>query len=516
MKHLLATAVAAAAALAASAAAQEQPGGFQRAAADAQSRLERSRAELASLHEAIAAETLPLSERLHALEAELVAARAQFNELSGRVVQGKVDLAGLRSRVEKFETVEGQLADVLDQYLREFEVRVHVTEVPRYAEPIAVARAARDKADAGARERILGQASVLGVSFARLEGLLGGDRFTGAVIGPDGRVARGEFALVGPTAVFRSADGALVGTAEQRLNSSDPNLLVFADPEDAAAAGAFVAGAGAHYVLDPTLGDAHRVEATEQETLLDEFEKGGAVMYPILAMASLALLIALGKWISLTLVPKPSKSRLRELYEAIGRGDRDGATVIAARLRGPAGRMLAAGVASLGSPRDLIEEVMYETVLKTKVQVQRLLPFIAICAASAPLLGLLGTVTGIINTFRMITLYGSGDVSRLSGGISEALITTKYGLIVAIPALLLHAFLSRRARGVVGQMEGAAVAFLNKVQAAEAAAPRGNGAAADPALVRAQVHDALRDLLGPVLEAEDEVLARRAPVGRAG
>jgi len=85
--------------------------------------------------------------------------------------------------------------------------------------------------------------------------------------------------------------------------------------------------------------------------------------------------------------------------------------------------------------------------------------FVALC----PLLGLLGTVTGIINTFKLITVFGTGDVKTLSGGISEALITTEFGLIVAIPSLLLHALLSRKARGIVDQMEKYSVAFVNQV-----------------------------------------------------
>ena len=72
-------------------------------------------------------------------------------------------------------------------------------------------------------------------------------------------------------------------------------------------------------------------------------------------------------------------------------------------------------------------------------------------------------MTGIINTFKLITVFGSGDVKTLSSGISEALITTEYGLIVAIPSLLLHAFLSRKAKGVTDQMEKAAIAFINQV-----------------------------------------------------
>jgi biopolymer transport protein ExbB len=86
---------------------------------------------------------------------------------------------------------------------------------------------------------------------------------------------------------------------------------------------------------------------------------------------------------------------------------------------------------------------------------------LALSAAAAPLLGLLGTVTGMINTFNMITVFGAGDPKTLAGGISEALITTEFGLVVAIPSLLLHAVLSRRVKGVLASMEQTTVAFIN-------------------------------------------------------
>jgi len=495
--------------------AQEQDGSFDRAAAEVQTRLELSLARLAELQQSIADQTIPLSEHLHALERELGTARQQFQSVSAKVDQSKLDLTLLRSRVAKHGETYGYLDNLLNQYLREFEVRLHVAEMPRYAAAMTNARTAPENADLVRDAAILAQSGLLDASLDRIEGLLGGDRFAGEVIGPDGYQHAGTFMLAGPAALFRSKDGTLVGTAEQRINSSEPNVFTFADPEDTMAASAFVAGDGGAFVLDPSLGNAHRVEATEQETLLDEFNKGGTVMYPIVAMAAIALLIALYKWISLAFIRKPSKARVSALFTAVGKGDEDGARQAAAAMNGPAGRMLAAGAAHLRHPRELIEEVMYETVLKTKVQVQRLLPFIAICAASSPLLGLLGTVTGIINTFRMITIYGSGDVKNLSGGISEALITTKYGLIVAIPALLFHAFLSRRARGVVGQMEGNAVAFLNEVSKSPFAGRTESTTAVNAAVVREQVNDVLRELLEPMMEAA-EVPTRHTPVVQAG
>ena len=91
---------------------------------------------------------------------------------------------------------------------------------------------------------------------------------------------------------------------------------------------------------------------------------------------------------------------------------------------------------------------MYEKMLSAKPALERWIPLIALTAATAPLLGLLGTVTGMINTFNMITVFGTGDPRMLSGGISEALITTKFGLVVAVPALICHAFVTPKGQGV--------------------------------------------------------------------
>ena len=166
---------------------------------------------------------------------------------------------------------------------------------------------------------------------------------------------------------------------------------------------------------------------------------------------------------------------------------------------------------------------MYEKVLTTRLKLQRWLPFIAICAASAPLLGLLGTVTGIINTFKMLTVYGAGDVKALSGGISVALITTEFGLIVAIPSLLIHSFLSRKARGVVDQLERTGVAFVNQVSLAHSSRSRqplaeaeiSRATAPDPELVRAQVNQILNELLGPLVHEAEQTELALAPGARS-
>jgi biopolymer transport protein ExbB len=300
------------------------------------------------------------------------------------------------------------------------------------------------------------------VSLDRLYDALGGVRFEGAAVDTGGMVRKGTFLLVGPAAIFASADGRHVGTVEQRLGSLEPTVVPFGRPEDTLAASDLIVNGQGEFPLDPTMGSAHKIEAT-QESLLEHIQKGGVVMIPIFAMAGAALLVALVKWLGLAFVRKPSKKKIRLLLEAVSKHDDAVIEKQVRAIKGPTGRMLAAGVEHMREPRELVEEVMYETVLTTRLRLERFLPFIAICAASAPLLGLLGTVTGIINTFKLITVFGSGDVKTLSGGISEALITTEYGLIVAIPSLLIHAFLSRKVRGIVSQMETAAVGFVNQI-----------------------------------------------------
>jgi biopolymer transport protein ExbB len=114
--------------------------------------------------------------------------------------------------------------------------------------------------------------------------------------------------------------------------------------------------------------------------------------------------------------------------------------------------------------RETLESVMQEAILRELPHVERGLASLSVFAAVAPLLGLLGTVTGMIETFRVITLYGTGDPRLMSSGISEALVTTELGLAVAIPIMLFYTFLSRRANTIIGEMEEKAVHLSNIIQ----------------------------------------------------
>ncbi len=472
-----------------------------------QQQLARSLAELTELREQIASDTLPLSQQLNELEMQLSQVRLEYQQKARQQDSGAADLFTLRADIKSRQDVAAYLTNLFGEYVRNFEARLHIAELDRYDDVIQAAKLAAEHANLPQEQVYAAQAALLETSLGRLEEALGGTRFQGTAVDGSGLVKDGTFALVGPVALFRAKGTAEVGTAEQ-LRSLEPAVIRFNDPEDARTAIAVVDTGSGLMPVDTTLGNAHKFAAT-QETLLEHIRKGGPVMVPILALAAAALLLGLFKWLALARLRRPSRRQIDALLETAARGDQPAAKAKVAGLPGPVGRMLEAGVEHMHEPRELIEEVMYENVLKTRHRVQSFLPFISICAASAPLLGLLGTVTGIIDTFKVITVVGTGDPKTLSGGISEALITTEFGLIVAIPSLLLYAFLSRKARGILGDMETTAVGFVNQISASRvherrngAAAPAGGATSAttrpDPSLVRRQVHEILSQMLGPV------------------
>lgn len=486
-RHLPVLLLALAVPLRAQEAASAEGPGFDGAAASLQQELAGAVADLDALRSRIAEEKIPLSRRLGELESELIRVRSEYQQAS-RLLDGRtLDLTNLRGEIKARQEEAAYLSNLLGEYVRNFESRLHVAELARYETALETAKLAGENSSLSEEQVFAAQTALLATALERLEDGLGGTRFDGTAVDAQGIVHRGTFALVGPVAIFRSTDGTVVGTAEQRLGSLEPAVLGFGDPVDAAAASQLVVASAGTFPLDPTQGNAHKIEET-QETLWEHIRKGGPVMVPIFVLAGAALLVVLYKWITLAFVAKPSRRAIEAMLAAVARGDREGGLREANAVGGPTGRMLAAGAEHLGQPRELIEEVMYETVLATRLKLNRMLPFVAISASSAPLLGLLGTVTGIMNTFKLITVFGTGDVKTLSSGISEALITTEYGLIVAIPSLLIHALLSRKSRGVVDEMEKAAVAFLNQVGklAVEPAAgghlpgPRGDGAERSP------------------------------------
>jgi biopolymer transport protein ExbB len=187
-------------------------------------------------------------------------------------------------------------------------------------------------------------------------------------------------------------------------------------------------------VIDPTRGGLLSM-LTKTPTPFERVQQGGAIGYIILAVGLFGLVL-----VALRLVT------LGRVARQVGRQLRDPGN---ANINNPLGRILLAASDSGERDIDAIELLLDEAILKETPALQRGLGLLKLLAAVAPLLGLLGTVTGMILTFQSITLFGTGDPRLMAGGISQALVTTVLGLVVAIPLLFSHTLLSSRSRTLI-------------------------------------------------------------------
>jgi biopolymer transport protein ExbB len=172
----------------------------------------------------------------------------------------------------------------------------------------------------------------------------------------------------------------------------------------------------------------------ESPTVMDRIHQGGIVGYCIISLGIIGLLIAIWRWIGLSSDSRRVTAQLK----------RDTAST-----DNPLGRVLAAYESNVAADTETIELKLSEAALKEMPALTKGLLFIKVVSVVAPLMGLLGTVTGMIKTFQVITLYGAGDPKMMAGGISQALMTTVLGLVVAIPMVLIHTLVSGQSRKIV-------------------------------------------------------------------
>jgi len=193
--------------------------------------------------------------------------------------------------------------------------------------------------------------------------------------------------------------------------------------------------------LDPTgpLGGGLLRALINTPTLIERWHFGGIVGYVITGVFCVAILLAIWRFIFLQGVSSKVSAQLR----SPGTAD----------LTNPLGRVLAVAHANPCLDPESLELKLHEAVLKERPAIESGLSLLKIIAMVAPLLGLLGTVTGMIITFQMITLFGAGDPKAMAGGISQALITTVLGLVVAIPTVLMHTLVNGKAQRVLHILE---------------------------------------------------------------
>jgi biopolymer transport protein ExbB len=285
----------------------------------------------------------------------------------------------------------------------------------------------------------------------------------GEYVGRDGRQTTGRIFQVGKfTTVYQGATetGFLVWSPEgQRLFalSELPPRPVRRSLDK------YLSGDSDLVPVDMSGGAALR-QITQRTNLVDQIRQGGPIIWPIFLIALAALVIVVLKVIYLNRMHGNTDRIMGEVNDLAAKGDWSACEKIVAGHQGkswPVVRVIRAGLEARNDTRETLESVLQESILRELPQVQKGIAMLAVLGAVAPLLGLLGTVTGMIDTFRVITLFGTSDPKLMSGGISEALVTTELGLAVAIPIMLLHTYLSRKADHLVGDMEAKAVQLTN-------------------------------------------------------
>ncbi len=193
----------------------------------------------------------------------------------------------------------------------------------------------------------------------------------------------------------------------------------------------------APFALDPARGATLQV-LIKTPSFSERIQFGGAVGYTIIGIGVVTFIIGLLRLVSLFMTSARVRAQ-RSKPEDPGNN--------------PLGRVLAVGKEYASSDVETLELKMEETILHETAKLERFLWLIKVVSAVAPLMGLLGTVTGMIRTFQIITLFGTGDPKLMAGGISEALVTTMLGLIAAIPLVLLHSWLTSISKGVSDVLE---------------------------------------------------------------
>ncbi len=194
--------------------------------------------------------------------------------------------------------------------------------------------------------------------------------------------------------------------------------------------------------------------------MLEIVEAGGWLMAPIIACSVVAVAIFLERLWTLQRKRVLPVNLASQVWDWVQKNELDAQHIQQVHQSSPLGQVLAAGLAYRHSPREVLKEAIEDAGRHVVHELERYLNPLGTIAAISPLLGLLGTVSGMIRAFTTITAQGVGNPTILAGGIAEALITTAAGLTVAIPSLIAYRFLRGRVDGLVIMIEKEAIRFI--------------------------------------------------------
>jgi biopolymer transport protein ExbB len=445
---------------------------MRRATADYTERLQKAADELNTARKRIADEKAPLLGEMRSAEDRIVTAGSQIDRLGTgkedaseqrRKLLG--DLDAIRKNTTYIETLAHDGLAAFGESLAPGEGQLLSARVQALEQKL-------DDTSAGPN----GQAAIDVAEFllGRTRRALGGYTAPGrSLIAGNNQVFQGTFAFVGPETYFQADQGGAAGTVRARAGSVYPVTYVLPSwkPEESSA---FFQGKPGMIIADASGGKALRLKETTG-TLLEHVQKGGLVAYAIIGVGFLSLVMIAQKIGDLCQLTVDSPAAVRACLASLSSGSRAHAEQAIRSLRAPVREIFLVGLQYCDSPKEILEEHLQSVLLRQRLHFERRLSLLAVIATAAPLMGLLGTVVGMVRTFALITVFGTGNAGKLASGISEVLVATELGLVVAIPTLIAHGFLAHRIQRNLSLLERYALEF---VTAAETAATAGKPVAA--------------------------------------
>jgi len=387
---------------------------------------------IAELRDTMAGEQSGLQEEIRRLEAEVVEMRGRADRLDQLVFESERAVEAAREN-----------ADLLDATFTQADFTLE------------------DAWNSEIGERAPTAEDVRGLFDAALGYLARGHRITratGEYFLADGTRVDGEILRVGNVAAFglsRRGSGVLAP-------AGDGELKIW-DAESAGVAEALAAGQRPD-PLPVFLFESLNAEIDKpvDRGVFELINDGGVIGWIIFFLGLLGLALVVLRVVFLQRAGAATDRIQESVAGHVSRGDLGAALEVLKRKKGATARVLAATIRNLDRDREHVEDIVSESILHENAHLNRFGALILVIAAVSPLLGLLGTVTGMIATFDVITEFGTGDPKLLSGGISIALVTTELGLIVAIPLILFGNLLSGWAESIKDDMEKAALRVINQ------------------------------------------------------
>ena len=415
--------------------------------------------ELHELNQEIAVDKEPLLKELNRLRTLVTKRR---HDIDGHFLAQKETEQALqlvKADLKEFESHLDYAASLISDYGENFEIQLNAAEHQRYKDDLTRARMALEQLqESRSKEALDYRFQILETSVNRLKSLVGGDHFTGKAVDQNGRIINGEFLLYGPTGIFVSKERDYSGIPNNTTNMLIPQITPCTH-YDAAELDALLKGGEGLLALDASGGEALSIESARW-SLGEHVRNGGYVGYAIILFAGVSIAMSAFKITDFMSIRNRGRHDHSLVLELVGQGRISQAMGEASKSGYPLRQIMEAAICNYMEDDQVVEEIVVGVIQKVRIRLDRLLPFLAIIAAASPLMGLLGTVVGMIKTFGLITVFGSGEAKALSSGISEALVTTEFGLLVAIPTLLIHGAFVRASKARVGELEDFASDFV--------------------------------------------------------